>query len=306
VRERRNVLTSLAALAFAAAVTAAWFAGSRRAQPTFAGEPLSTWISRYWAPGDPREKQDAAAAIRAMGETAGPELVRWMRYESTPAKQKVEHLLNRVPVPFRKWIPFVTSEAELRAETAAGAFRVLGPAATNAIPQLLTLLMDTRTPESGRRAMRVLSEIGEPALRPVLGVVADTRTPPPTRHMAVFAIAGMELDRRAADRALPVLLQCAGAPDAWVAEVALFALGELDVDPDAAVPVLLAKVHDPHPELRWRAASSLAKYANTAYKEAIARALPIPLSDPDQGTREAATNLLAKIAPGVLTNTAAR
>jgi hypothetical protein len=304
VRKRKNVVIPLAVLAFAAAVTAAWFAGSRRAQPTFAGEPLSTWISRYLGQDNPREKERAAAAIRAMGDTAGAQLVDWMHYESTPTKEKLEQFLNRGPVSLRQWIPFSPSKADMRADQAAAVFPLLGPAATNAIPQLLTLLTDSHAIQSARRAMRVLSGMNEPALAPLLSLLADSRVP--NRDLAVFAIAGMQLDQRAAAQALPLLLKSATDPDTPVAEVALFALGELDVDPDAAVPVLLSKAADPSPELRSRATSSLAKYAATPQHDAIARALPILLSDPDQDTREAATNLLAEITSGVLTNTAAR
>ncbi len=263
--------------------------------PTWKGAPLEVWLERYWAGGS-WEGEDPTAAIRAMGQPAVAQLTEWLRYEPAPVREKLQDLLASVKIIRVRGTP----AAEMRADKALGLFRALGPAASNAVPRLLTMLTDTKAPWTARQAMWALSAIGEPALDPLLRLLADKRTP--NRDMVVVAIADMKLDRRAAAHALPLLTDCTIEPDPMVVEPAILAFGSLDFPPETAAPALLSKLDDPHPEVRFRAVSCLAKYAVGTHKEKVERALRRLLSDPDQETREAATNALAQIALEALTN----
>jgi HEAT repeat protein len=119
-------------------------------------------------------------------------------------------------------------ERQLRPE-AAYLLECLAPLAADAVPDLVDLLPDVR-------AMRILGAMGPaaapavPALIEALNVKHDHRI----ARAAVNALAGIGPSAR---EAIPALFHFTGDPD--LGPTAVWALHQLDADPDLVVPVML-------------------------------------------------------------------
>jgi hypothetical protein len=292
MRARTKTIISLAALALA---VWAWFTIGRDSQPSFAGEPLVVWARRCAEADTPAEEREAAAAIAAMGWPAQHLLTGWLHDEYFPQRHKVRRFFSFAESALLQRVFPWGAAAEERAELALGAFHVLGASASNCVPELVTLLADPHAPLSARRAGFALSQIGEPALDPLLHLLADDRAT--NRDLALAAIAQLNLGRTAIARAWLSLKNFPANSDPDIADAALYALGRLDIDPDVAVPALLASLSEPRARLRERAIGSLEHYANSSYSNRIAEAVQPLLGDSSTDTREAAMNLLQSVRP---------
>jgi len=293
MRTRVKATVFLAILVIVAAAGWVWFAIDREPQPSFGGESLSVWVRRCADANTLAEEREAAAAIAAMGEPAQRLLASWLRNEYSPGRYQARKLLPLAENSLLQRIFPWASAAEARAELAMIAFAALGPSASNTAPRLVALLADPRAPLSARRAQYALSQIGEPALDPLLHLLTDSQAT--NRDLALATIAELKLNRSAIARAWPVLTNCASDPDLDVADAALYALGCVAADPDAAVPVLLARLDEPRPRLRARAITALEHYADTSHGNRIIQAVQPLLGDPSEDAREAATNLLQEL-----------
>lgn len=275
---------------FLALAVWAGFVIGHDSQPGFGGKPLIDWARRCAEANTPGEEREAAAAITAMGNPAQHLLSSWLRDEYFPRRYKVRRFFSFAESALlQRAFPW-GSAAEERAEWALSAFRVLGESASNCVPDLVALLADPQAPLSARRAGYALSQIGEPALDPLLHLLADTRAT--NRDLALAAIAELKLEQPAIARAWPTLKNCTTNLDSDIADSALYVLGRWDLEPEVAVPVLLASLIEARARLRIRALGSLEHYACSAQSNRIAEAVQPLLGDLSADTREAATNLL--------------
>lgn len=295
VRKKRILL----AVALVGVLVAAFVAIGPSRQPSFEGATLRRWLTRY-AEGqmkDPEsaDTQQAVRAIRGIGDAGLPLLVKWMRYEETPWRNRLLQWAEQLPSTPGNWIATQVAEPIVRADLAGRAFYALGEQGSNAIPALLRLLTNG-TAQTSMRATSALHAIGRPAVPPLLGLLADTRAP--NRDLAVYALCDMTQIASEAKRATPVLLQCANDPDFNVAYNSLLALGTLDLDADAVVPVLTAKLKSADPDIVCRAVFSLAKYAERA-RPAVSQ-LTLLLTNQNPAIRGATTNTLQLVSPEAL------
>ena len=159
---RRRWLAMLALL-LAISGLFAWLARDR--DPVFEGHRLSFWLSELLARGSESDEdgraaalrvEDAKQAIRKMGPAAVPALLGRIEKHDSRVRAYVGEWLNKLPSS-----TFDPRPRQTERPLAAWAFEVLGPAGSNAVPRLMTLLGDRVV---GEEAMRALAGIGEPAV----------------------------------------------------------------------------------------------------------------------------------------------
>jgi hypothetical protein len=178
------------------------------------------------------------------------------------------------------------------------AFRVLGPTAWSAIPELARLA--TNQPESGPMsaysAVLALGGIGPDAL-PVLLTVLTNTTLQERRIGAIEAIGGIGTN---ALPALPALLGCLHDKDDIVAMFAIGAVGVVGVRQQVALTALEDILQGSRPGLR-----SAALYALSNFGKESVPALMRASTDTNSGIRNTARFHLKHVAPEELTNATA-
>jgi len=95
-------------------------------------------------------------------------------------------------------------KADYNAEYAIGGFEVLGPTASNAIPEL-TRLMSSASRIVASRAIHALIKIGTNGLAPVIGTLTNETCPLDLRCDVAYTLG---LDRPNAARVIDVLVYC--------------------------------------------------------------------------------------------------
>ena len=152
--------------AFAAAVVC-WALSVER-EPRFGGKTLSQWMVRRQQALTVADIEEADNAMRKIGRRGLPWMIRWLRgSEPRPWKARLYAVTEKLPT---KWVPFKfsappSSQQEWhRAETAAAMIGALGPGATNALPELLRMLSDTRAKAAAGRAFTAITSLGRDAL----------------------------------------------------------------------------------------------------------------------------------------------
>ena len=160
------------------------------AEPRYGGRTLTDWLLEYHvrAYGDhPREAAEAEKAIRAIGTNAIPTLVRLLfpMARGLPVARMLE--AAQIPVDFVE-----DDSARISYHVIAlNGFHLLGPAASNALPQLLPHLND---PERARYVTSAIEFIGAPAVGPVAEYLASTNIAAKQRAVRIlFSIRGREL-----------------------------------------------------------------------------------------------------------------
>src|SRR3989442_632120 len=126
----------------------------------------------------------------------------------------------------------VYSEEDPRAEHAAEAFRALGPAAHQAIPQLIQLMNDSSRRWTPGRAAIALGYIGQDCLPALLTTL--TNMPAPLPNCAAMGIGRMGTNARPALFTLIALLTNTNG----LAYIAASTMGELRLEPALVVPAL--------------------------------------------------------------------
>jgi hypothetical protein len=204
----------LLVLLFVLLAAAAVLIVRRNAEPACAGRSLTEWVQIYLTldEGAPSaQAEQVQAAIRQIGTNSLSTLVQWLAYDPAPRRTKVAGTARHLPAPVRHsrlLRPFLVDQSEERANTAATALRVLGPAAGPAIPELTRLMNDTNSLLVSRRAIWVLARTGKEALLPLTAVLDNRQHP--NRAFAVSCLA--DLGTNAAP-AIPKLTQLLEDPD---------------------------------------------------------------------------------------------
>jgi HEAT repeat protein len=263
----------------------AFWPGER--EPEYEGKNLSEWLWIVKTNSPPRVAPSPQAdAIRHIGERAVPWLLRWVRYKSPPWRWRLDPVIG-------------PDRGIERSRNGWIAFRVLGPMAGSAVPELTRMANDSNSPFDCREALYTLRYMGDRGFQPVLDVLKNTNHP--DRAEAAY-ILGVNDDwgTNRLQSAVPALIACLEATDEQLAGNAAIALGRIGLRPDLAVPELARKLTDPRTDVRRMAVRSLGLFRKDSV--AVVPLLVERLSDTNTDVRDAATNALQKIAPEVLTN----
>jgi hypothetical protein len=276
-------------------------------EPAYNGKTLSQWLL-YNPPAYARSNalDLQIEAIREIGEPAVPWLLKWARYQTPAWRWKLERFFGKDPRVERR-------------EAVWFAFKILGPKAADAIPELTRMINNPRGPEFYGRPLNALSHMGDRGFPPVLSVLENPR------HLARATAAGIIGDTSEWGtnrlRAVPALVSCLRSDNYFLASLADGALGKIARDLALPLPQLAKSlsttpntnidetvnslstliVSQKTPE-RLRLASTMALGLIGKPAHDAIPALVRTLNDDDQLVQSAATNALRNISPEVLTN----
>jgi hypothetical protein len=239
-------------------------------EPVYQGKRLSAWVDKF---GENEEynapKEDAVAAVRAIGPKAVPFLLAWMPH---PGQEKP---LEGLPDCDAAWW-------------------ALGSEGKSAIPALARIIS---LPQHGMddysvwtESAKAISYLGPDVIIPMLTVATNMAG----QHELWELLHNFENLGTNGAPAVPSLIHWANDPDYWVRDGVVSALGGIGERPDLAVPVLTnALRHDSNSMVRRDAADALGSYANDS--KTVLPELTKTLSDPDWEARGGALSGLGKI-----------
>jgi hypothetical protein len=208
-----------------------------QAEPSYHGKPLKFWLEVYNArnnsqPHPGTPTAQADEAIKAMGTNAIPILLRGLQQHDSRIRLTLWRLLQRCPFIKTPLVP------ESRDWEAYFGFEALGSEASNAVPQLIAIYERDPSPLVQTAVPSILARLGPAAKEaaPALlrrGIVHTNAIP---RYDAAYALGQIEADP---ELAVPALIKCLSDPDSLVRGQAAEALGKFGVKAKAAVPALL-------------------------------------------------------------------
>jgi HEAT repeat protein len=238
-------------------------------EPCYEGHPLSYWLRdvQWESSVMPQPlRPEAERAIAHIGTNAIPFLLKWMRGGSSS-------------MAFDSGTP--------------QAFRVLGPSARSAIPELARLA--TNQPQSwfGSGPLYALGSIGPEAMPAVLTILTNALVPG-TKGGAIGALAAMGTNARPA---VPILLRYINDENDMVVSGAVGALGVVGPGDPAALAALEHIARGPNVALRGTALQALSRFGDQAVP-----ALIHGLGDTNNGIAYIAFNMLAWNVPKAITN----
>jgi len=233
--KKRLVLLAVM-LALGAALAALWLNSSD--EPCYQGRKLSAWLTAH------RENPDdarAIAAIRAIGTNAVPYLLQGFSYSYLPRR---EGLIKAADIWIRHRLHLTTKlirdPLAMRYERSVAGFKVLGPIANPALPDLSKLLGST----NGAGAAIAMSGIGPPALPFLIEGVRDAS--PDVRYHGLIGVAQLGTN---AGPALPAVVGCFGDTNVSFGTVirytAILAATEMGAAAREAEPALKGLLQDP-------------------------------------------------------------
>ena len=139
---------TLATLSITVLTAALTFGPLRSTEPSYHNKKLTAWLSHLDSL-DPDEWRQGAKAVRALGTDALPTLAKRLRAKDTLLKRNLIHLFNTYPI-------VTLDPAKAHHESALEACRILGPAASPLIPEILPFLAGNRR----AKAVKVFVAIG--------------------------------------------------------------------------------------------------------------------------------------------------
>ena len=280
--------------AAAIAVVVVGWAVFREREPRYQGKTLSEWMTVAGHTDDDREQGKAVEeALEKIGTNGLPWMIEWLRYEEPKWRSTLCGLVGGLP---RALVPnliinyLVNDKQRERADWAAEMLALLGPMATNSIPQLVGILNDTNALDSSERAAVALASLGRDGLPPLLAALSDRQH----SNRAAIARATANLETNAGP-AVAVLLACLQEGKMDLTEAAIEVLGELKLEPEKVVPELTRGLTNGDYRIRIKSAEALLRFGKSA-NAAVPRLLE-GLDDDDAAARGAAERALQEIAP---------
>jgi hypothetical protein len=156
VRRRRIIIVLAACVLVGIGIVAFWLA---EREPEYKGKKLSTWLKIYYKDGSGEvgaAQRDAAEAVRHIGTNAIPSLLNWLRYRDPLWKKQLRKMIG--PTSQRTQIATALDlprDHGLDIST-LNAFKILGPQAAPAVPELIRFVQDTNHPAISLRAAECL------------------------------------------------------------------------------------------------------------------------------------------------------
>ena len=142
---------------------------ARFSEPVYQGIPLSVWLDEAYRNGDvtsyladTQPDTSSARAVRAIGADALPTLINMVRTKDTPIRRMLDHLSTTY-----KWLPMYHRLYFESHPMAVYGFRMLGPSAKSAVPDLVALL-DDNDPQVRVCAACCLAKVGRAGAVPGL------------------------------------------------------------------------------------------------------------------------------------------
>ena len=296
----------MASLGFIAALN--WWT-----QPRYKGITLSRWLqrldggestlrfssSRYgvpWISTLSPQRREAAAAVRAIGARAIPQILQML-------KAKDSRFLTMVNNP-RAVIhdDVLVSYAYIQKQRALYGLAVLGPAAESAVPEVANALHD---PDTAHRAAWTLACMGPRGVEVLRSGIAGQ-----DRLTAGCCINSVGINKVVSPEIQAALLERVGVDvrtgkllagvDEGLRRGALNILNIAGVDIPTQVTCLVATLDSTNQNLRWFAAVRLGGFGKSASN--AVPSLKRALGDPDPYVRWTATNALREISPEALEN----
>lgn len=274
----------------------------RTPEPRYKGQSLSAWLHNYDHAHTQIEEREAKQAIVNIGTNAVPFLLQYMRYTPRPWKRSITDALAKLKgMRFAgRFIPYsmTTDAVSVRAQTAAYAFDILGPAAAYAYPDIAQLACTATDPRASELATMVLIMRRADATNAIGFVLSNA--PPPIRMQMIGRIA-TQRDQRLLQAVRPALIECVRAEDEEAARWAVSTLLTLKhSQPEATLALFIECLTNAKPKVRAEAIICIATF-QTAATPAVPSVVPL-LTDTDPSVRKEATNMLRMIAPEALTN----
>ncbi len=230
----------------------------------------------------------AEEAIRKIGTNAVPLLVHWIAYE--PSRNRIfefiDGLLGKLGSEWHRDV-----ELRARQRDAETAFQILGPAAESAIPALSQYLYAVKDDEEVRaiRLAFALAQLGPKHCAPLCAALTN-------QNSIVRAAAARALSERRDTNyvpAIPSLIACIHQPESDCRFRAIHALGSLHFRPELSLPALNLMLTNRDPLFRSAAVEAVGQFESEA-RTNLQFVLPL-LHDADPKVREAATNAIRKI-----------
>ena len=177
-------------------------------EPEYGGKRLSEWVELYDDGASPQssDSRKAGDAIRAIGTNALPYLVKWIQWEPPRLETALNSIVGKFSPNTTVYVHPVPSP-----DSAAVAFRALGPGAEPAIGRLTTRLLGPR-PQTAARAAKALAGLGALGLPPLLEVLTNTQSTPQCLSDVVCNIGDQGSNAQQAVPALKALL----TNSAWI------------------------------------------------------------------------------------------
>jgi hypothetical protein len=285
------------------------------AEPSYNGHTLSYWLDACTdpTPGLIRDDADPKAieAITRIGTNALPTLLAHVEYKPDRAKRAMFSALSRAPMrmrllnllPKRLLVWMKSDDPFARVRRAAVGFYVLGPRARPAIPVLLAMMKDQKSPDTAQCAQYAFACIGPDALPYLIAVLQDTNAAnAPSRYDAAACIGILPCLRTNAAPAVPALIACLKEQDPLLPGLAVDSLRQVSLQHELVVPAIIQVVQTTtNVSLRGHSVWVLGEFGSKA--RAATNCVFAALSDPDGGVRRAATNALLRIAPELVPST---
>jgi hypothetical protein len=295
------------AIIFLAGLIIATFYALAPREPEYKGRSLSSWLGALddgyqytgltWQSWNQQtvpkpERAGAEEAIRQMGTNVLPYLLRAVTNRDSALKTKIIELLGK-QAHFRIPIPMAARhrrEAEM-------AFHALGPAASNAVPELSQALNASDIDISGTAAS-ALAGIGPEGWAVLTQTLSSSNS-----WSTVCASWALGSHRVSVPGTVVALIgQVTNTTPGGSAALAEWALGEIGQDSEQVIPVLINSIQSSSAsDVRWSAAEALGKFGTNARS-----AIPIflqALQDQDMTVRNNAKASLKEIDPEAARNT---
>jgi HEAT repeat protein len=320
MRTRRRLFLALAA----AGVCALGIFLLTRPNPgtvIYNGKSLTDWGMQFYSP-DPKAREEASAAFRAMNTNAVPPLVWLLRAKDTPSRRLIYALGLKLSQPWRRKV--LLKAGPLQAESlhcaAARGLGAIGPEARGAIPALADAMRGSELQLSWEAAA-ALGHIGKDCVPELIGTLQHTN--PIVRQAATSALTAIGPDAAPAvpalipllgerdeglrswviaclksigQPALPALLQTIESQKGLAQRSAAKALIGMYVSRrSGAGPPLLKMLQDEDPASRQQALETLA--AIPVRDSDMAAGIAVALNDPVLEVRVAATNAVHRVIP---------
>jgi hypothetical protein len=194
-RRWKIVIAAVAIIAVVATIALT----TRDSEPEYKGRTLSEWASELNQFGLQRVQagdndletiiaSPPAAALREMTPQILPILIRWISYEKSPRRERVENFFwpvaNRVGASRR--YALLTFREEMRSARAQMIFCVLGTNAVPALPQLSNVVVNASKPKTAEDALRAIEFTGKAGIKTMLGLALNPRNHHQTETMSAL------------------------------------------------------------------------------------------------------------------------
>ena len=286
-------LLILLGVLLAIGLSALWTA---QREPEYDGRSLSEWATLYQKSFPLRDSTTQKQAVNAAHQTRNQlvpyavGLIKqpppWWRMALVRKLIKIR-LASRIPGGL--WV-FLNSDPAWLGTTY---FAMLGSDANSAVPELVSVLQQTKSGHVSSRATYALCYIGPAGQARLAETLADL--PAPYRRGTAYIIEDVEKQGVIVDDLVPALIKNLADRDHNVAKATAYSLGEMAIQPDLVVPALTNCLRSTDLYLRGAALDALGKFGANA-RSAVPALIP-ELFDSDPSVRKWATNALTHVEP---------